>query len=260
MSAVSTALRETALLLTALLTAACVVLPRPGPLPPRVEVLTNAQRAALYGATANEILNHPELRGKVRQLFGSDWDPGAEGRRVAFPAAPAFFSKPFPTRLLRIEGADYIAAPGCAAEACLTDRGLLLVRADGALLLARLDVGGFTRYYAFGAETATPVYRELLDAAWRELEQLPPRPARAPAPRVAWQESARQCYEDLRRGKLVYYQPRPGGGFIGRAACDQYVGDMELLEMKLLETEQGRMETLQPLEVMQLEEGLPKAR
>jgi hypothetical protein len=35
---------------------------------------------------------------------------------------------------------------------------------------------------------------------------------------------------------------------------------MELLEMKLLETEQGRMETLQPLEVMQLEEGLPKAR
>ena len=258
MSAASTGLRETALFLAALLTAACVVPPRPGPLPPRVEVLTNAQRAALYGATATEILNHPELRGKVRQLFGSDWDPGAERTRAVFPPAPAFFSKPFPTRLLRIEGADYIAAPGCAAEACLTDRGLLLIRADGALLLARLDVGGFTRYYAFGAETGA--YRELLDAAWRELEQLPPRPARAPTPRVAWHDKARQCYEDLRRGKLVYYRQNYGGGFVGRAACDQYVGDMELLEMKLLETEQGRMETLQPLEVMQLEEGLPKAR
>jgi len=255
MSAVSTALRETALFLAALLTAACVVPPRPGPLPPRVEALTNAQRAALYGATAGEILNHPELRGKVRQLFGSDWDPGAEGRRAAFRAAPAFFSKPFPTRLLRIEGTDYIAAPGCVAEACPTDRGLLLVRADGALLLARLDTGGFTRYYAFGAETGA--YRELLDAAWRELEQLPPRPARAPALRLAWQESARRCYEDLRQGKLVYYQPRPGGGFIGRAACDQYVGDMELLEMKLLESQP---DALQPLEVMQLEEAPRQAR
>jgi len=137
--------------------------------PPRVEILRNDPRAGQYGLSASEILNHPEMRDKVQRLFGADWGPDA-GRR----AAPAFFTKSFPATVLRIGGADYIAAPGCVPEACLTDRGLLLVRTDGAQLLARLDEGGFTRYYAFGIGVGiemvgTPQDRATVDAVWREL-------------------------------------------------------------------------------------------
>jgi len=157
----------------AFFTAACVVLPPPGaPGPPRVEILRNDPRAGQYGASATEILNHPEMRDKVQRLFGPAWGPDA-GRR----AAPAFFSKSFPTSVLRVGGAEYIAAPGCVPEACLTHRGLLLIRTDEKQLLARLDEGGFTRYYAFavgvGIETVgTPQDRATVDAAWREPERV----------------------------------------------------------------------------------------
>jgi len=246
----------------AFVTVACVVLQPPGtPVPPRVEILKNDPRAARYGVSAAEILNHPEMRDKVRQLFGADWSPVAERGR----AASAFFSKSFPTSVLRIAGSDSIAAPGCVPEACLTHRGLLLVRTDGAQLLARLDEGGFTRYYAFGiGMVGTPENRELVDAAWRELERraesartLEPK-VRSPASKLTWRDKAGRCYEDVRRGAVVSYEGRHRGRYlVGRAACDQYMQDMEFLE-----AQRRPSDVMQPLEVLQLETELtpPSAR
>ncbi|MFQ5896679.1 MAG: hypothetical protein ACE5JN_00300 [Candidatus Methylomirabilia bacterium] len=114
------------------------------------------------------MLGHPQVREKVQALFGPDWSP--EGRRELSAAAPEFFSKSFPIRLLRIRAQDYIGAAGCLPKACLTHRGLLLIRVDGEELLARLDAGGFSHYYGFGLMVRMPQDRALVDAAWRALD------------------------------------------------------------------------------------------
>ncbi len=147
-------------------TAGCVLPPPPGTLaPPRVEVLTADSRAARYGTTAAEVLEHPMLGEKVRALF-TERGPG-----LVAPAA-TFFSKSSPPRALRIADRDYVAASGCMATACATRRGLLLVSDDGQRLLARIDDGGFTHDYGFGPGMVamTPQDRLLIDAAWRALE------------------------------------------------------------------------------------------
>lgn len=250
----------------AFFTVACVVLPPPGaPVPPRIEILKNDPRAARYGVSAAEILNHPELRDNVPRLFGADWSSVAERGR----AASAFFSKSFPTSVLRVEGSDYIAASGCVPEACLTHRGLLLIRTDRAQLLARLDEGGFTRYYALrigvGIEgVGTLRDRETVDAAWRALERASESvrtrepEGRTPASKLTWRDKAGRCYEDVRRGATVYYEGRHRGRYlVGRAACDQYVEDMEFVE-----TQRRPADPIQPLEILQLESELrrPSAR
>ena len=161
----------------AVLAWACTLPPPPGTLvPPRVEMLEGAARAVRYGRSAAEILRAPALAESARALFGANWGAaGAGGRGVSVPAPEFFATAAGEPRVLRAGGADWIAVAGCRTGACATHAGVLLVRGDGAVLLARLDDGGFSHYYAFGTGwSATPETRVLIDAAWRALGGPPP--------------------------------------------------------------------------------------
>ena len=144
-------------LLVAPVAAGCVVPPEPGSsAPPEAQVVEADARALAYGRTAGEILNNPQLRDKVRALFGADWDAPAPGVVPAVgklsAAAPQYFELGGPVRTVRIGGADYISVTGCAAQACTGRRGLLLIREGGEQLMARLDEGGFSHHYAYGPD------------------------------------------------------------------------------------------------------------
>ena len=139
------------LLTLVVIVAGCVVPHPPGSAPPVVRVLPADARALVYGRSAGEILENPELRDKVRALFAADWappTPGGAGKLTL--AAPQYFERGGPLRMVRIGDADYIAATGCAAQACASRRGLLLIREGGEQLMARLDEGGFSHHYAYG--------------------------------------------------------------------------------------------------------------
>lgn len=125
-----------------LATAACVVPPRPGtPTPPRVD-LTDT-RATRYGASGSEVLAQEAVAGAVHALFGVEWSaPSALPGRITAPAGE-FFTRPSAPRLVRADGIPYVAVSGCRREDCLSGRGLLLLRDDGAQFLARLDDGGY---------------------------------------------------------------------------------------------------------------------
>ena len=158
-------------LLGTLIVGGCVLAPPAGTLdPPRVEVLATDARAVRYGAEAAQVFEHPEIRDKVRALFGRDWS--ADGTRWLAAPVPAFFSKSSPPQVLRIGETDYIALVGCMAAACATRRALVLVSADGERLLARVDDGGLTHLYAFGPGmiTLTPEDRLVVESAWRALQ------------------------------------------------------------------------------------------
>ena len=161
----------------AVLAWACTLPPPPGTLvPPRVEVLEGDARAVRYGRSAAEVLRAPALAESARALFGANWSAaGAGGRGVSGPA-PEFFARAAGApRVLRVGGVDWIGVAGCRTGACTTHAGVLLVRGDGAVLLARLDDGGFSHYYAFGTGwSATPETRLLVDTAWRALGGPPP--------------------------------------------------------------------------------------
>ena len=158
-------------LLGTLIVSGCVLSPPAGTLvPPRVEVLAADPRAVRYGAEPAQVFEHPEIRDKVRALFGRDWS--ADGTRWLAAPVTAFFSKSSPPQVLRIGETDYIALGGCMAAACATRRALVLVSADGERLLARVDDGGLTHLYAFGPGmiTLTPEDRLVVEAAWRALQ------------------------------------------------------------------------------------------
>jgi len=150
--------------------AAGCVIPSSGP--PRAEVLAADARALVYGRTASEVLENPQLRDKVRALFGADWGPPSPGAGKLAQAAPLYFGRGGPLRMVHIGDADYIAITGCAPEACTARRGLLLIREGGEQLMARLDEGGFSHHYAYGTQvggtSGAPV---ILDSALRALER-----------------------------------------------------------------------------------------
>ena len=152
----------------------CVVPPPPGsPAPPVAEVLPADARALVYGRSAGEILENPQLRDKVRALFGADWAPPIPGAGKLTAAAPLYFQRGGPVRMVQIGNANYIAITGCAAQACAVGRGLLLVREGGEELMARLDEGGFSHHYGYGPGMVgglgtTPA---VLDSALRALER-----------------------------------------------------------------------------------------
>ncbi len=153
--------------------AGCVVPPGAGSSdPPVAEVIAADARALAYGRSASEVLENPQLRDKVRALFGGDWappSPGGVGKLTL--AAPQYFERGGPIRMVHVGDVDYIAITGCAAQACTGRRGLLLVREGGEQLMARLDEGGFLHHYAFGPGQAGGVGRAaaVLDSAVRAL-------------------------------------------------------------------------------------------
>jgi hypothetical protein len=140
------------LLLTLVAVAAgCVVPHPPGTAPPAVQVLPADARALAYGRSAGEIIQNPQLADKVRALFQADWAPPAPGGAGKLTlAAPDYFARGGPVRMVRIGEADYISVTGCAAQMCPSRRGLLLIREGGEQLMARLDEGGFSHHYAYG--------------------------------------------------------------------------------------------------------------
>jgi hypothetical protein len=158
--------------LTALLAAACVVEPPAGTPPPLVGILSGDAPAAKYGVTGREVIDHPAVQDKVRALFGPDWRPAAESGGKLGAGAAAFFGISSPPQAVRMSGTNYIAVTGCITGACASHRGLLLIREDGELLLARVDEGGYSHYYAHGVPgeraAAGPT---VVDGAWRALQR-----------------------------------------------------------------------------------------
>jgi hypothetical protein len=140
-------------LLVAPVVAGCVVPPEPGSsAPPEADVVAADARALAYGSSAGEILENPQLRDKVRALFGADWAAPTPGvGKLSAPAAQ-YFELGGPVRMVRIGDANYIAVTGCARQACSGRRGLLLIREGGDQLMARLDEGGFSHHYAYGPD------------------------------------------------------------------------------------------------------------
>src|SRR5437879_12331307 len=138
--------------LAVLFAVGCTVAPRPGsPIPPAAEVLPADARALAYGQTVDQVLQNAQMGDKIRALFGPDWTPAAQGGGQLIMGAAPYFERGGPLRMVRIGGEDYIAVTGCGPRDCDTQRGLLLIRADGAQRLARLDEGGCWHDYRCGA-------------------------------------------------------------------------------------------------------------
>ncbi|PWU23319.1 MAG: hypothetical protein C5B48_08795 [Candidatus Rokuibacteriota bacterium] len=139
------------------------------PVAPSAGVVAADARALRYGASAPEIFNNPQMREKLRALFGPDWDPGG----AVAVGAPAFFPSTSAIRLVNIGDQDYIAITGCVTSACASHRGLLLIRQEGDWLMARLDEGGFSHYYSFGpGATLNTVPQAWIDNAWRAVQRV----------------------------------------------------------------------------------------
>ena len=161
------------LLVTAVATMAtgCITSPSPdAPTRPIVQVDSVDARARQFGNTTTEIITNPALAPKIHALFGPDWALGP-GARLRAPAS-SFFASGDPPRMLRTAEAEYVAVSGCGPAGCGLQRVLLLVRPDTEALLARLDEGGFSHYYAYGAGlTMSPATRALLDRARTVVEK-----------------------------------------------------------------------------------------
>ncbi len=160
-------------LATMLLTGACTMAPAGAPAPKEVGVLPADARALRYGVSAPDVFENPQMRHKVRALFGSDWSPAAQGGGQIEQGAAAYFPADSTIRMVRVDGRDYIAIMGCVPAACATHRGLVLIQTDGQELWARLDEGGFSRYYGHGPALAgTLVSPAFIDSAWRAVERV----------------------------------------------------------------------------------------
>ena len=130
---------------------ACTVPLEPDPSAPTSQVLPADARALAFGRTTGEVLQSADLRDKIRTLFAADWMPPSGTPAGLTLAAPAYFERGGPLRMVRIGRSDYVAVTGCAPTACQTRRGLILILEGGSQLFARLDDGGFSRYYGYGS-------------------------------------------------------------------------------------------------------------
>jgi hypothetical protein len=155
------------------LTAACTIDPPAGtPTPPMAGVLEPGPREARFGRTGEEVINNPQLRDKIRSLFGADWTPAAEGRGKIAKGAAAYVGRSEPPRGVRVGDANYVAVTGCVPANCGGERVLLLIQESGEGLLARLDEGGFSHYYAYGGNWGLAgTTAQIVDSARRALER-----------------------------------------------------------------------------------------
>jgi hypothetical protein len=154
-------------LFAALLVTSCAAPPRAvAPTPADAGVVTADARALRYGATAPDVLKNPQLVNQLHALFGADWNPSA----TRLYGAPAFFPSFSSIRMVRIGDREYVAIFGCVETACPVYRGLLLIAGDNQLQ-ARLDDGGFSHYYDYGAAAVGGApSRSQIDGAWRAIE------------------------------------------------------------------------------------------
>jgi hypothetical protein len=130
-------------------TVACTIEPPTGtPPPPLSGALESGPREAAFGRTGDEVVNNPQIRDKIRNMFGADWAPGGKLVRGAM----AYVARTEPPRGVRVGDRNYVAVTGCVPANCRAERVLLLIQEGGEALLARLDEGGFSHYYAYGAD------------------------------------------------------------------------------------------------------------
>jgi hypothetical protein len=151
-----------------ILASACTIDPPEGTSPPPMAgVLEAGPRETKFGRTGDEVVNNPQLRDKIRTLFGADWNPGKIRR-----GASAYFGRVAPPRGVRVGDKNYVAVTGCVAAACPVERVLLLIQESGDSMLARLDEGGYSHYYAYGPEWgAAGSTQQATDAALRALSR-----------------------------------------------------------------------------------------
>jgi hypothetical protein len=157
------------LLLLAVLTVGCTIEPPAGTPPaPMAGPLERGPRETAFGRTGEEVVTNPQLRDKIRNMFGTDWTPG--GKIVK--GAGSYFSRTEPPRGVRVGDANYVAVTGCVSASCRTEQVLLLIHEGGEALLARLDEGGFSHYYAYGGNWGPAgSTARTVDAALRALER-----------------------------------------------------------------------------------------
>src|SRR5260370_35974167 len=94
--------------------AGCVLPPEPGASnPPEGQVVAADARALAYGRSAGEILANPELRDKIRALFGADWAPptGVGGGKLS-AAAPQESERGGPVRIVEVAEARHLTLTG----------------------------------------------------------------------------------------------------------------------------------------------------
>jgi hypothetical protein len=146
----------------------CTIPPRPGtPVPPAAELVAPVDpRAVVYGSSIEDVLRSPEVGDKIRAMFGPDWSGG----ELVPPGASAYTGKGGPPRVVRIGGVDYVAVTGCVPTACDIRRMLILIREGGSEILARLDEGGFSHYYAYG-NVSRDAAQLIADSGWRALQR-----------------------------------------------------------------------------------------
>ena len=152
----------------------CTIPPRPGtPVPPAAEMVAPVDpRAVVYGSSIEDVLRNSEVGDKIRAMFGPDWSGG----QLAPPGASAYSGNAGPPRLVRIGGVNYIAVTGCVPGACDNRRVLLLIREGASEILARLDEGGFSHYYAYGNMTRDAA-QLIADSGWRALQRASSNPS-----------------------------------------------------------------------------------
>jgi len=153
------------------LTAACTIDPPAGtPTPPMAGVLEPGPREATFGRTGEAVVNNPQLRDKIRNLFGIDWEPATVARGKIAKGAAAYLGRTEAPRGVRVGDANYVAVTGCVPATCGSERVLLLIQEGGDGLLARLDEGGFSHYYAYGGNWGLAgTTARILDSALRAL-------------------------------------------------------------------------------------------
>jgi hypothetical protein len=148
----------------------CTVEPPEGTPPaPMAGVLESGPRETRFGRTGDEVVNNPQLRDKIRTLFGADWNPGTGKIQRG---ASAYFGRVTAPRGVRVGDKNFIAVTGCVTTTCPADRVLLLIQENGDAMLARLDEGGYSHYYAYGPEWgAAGSTEQATDAALRALSR-----------------------------------------------------------------------------------------
>jgi hypothetical protein len=168
-SALTRVVRGGLSLLLGVLAVGCTIDPPAGTPPaPMAGVLERGPRETAFGRTGEEVVTNPQLRDKIRNLFGADWAPGGKITK----GAGAYFGRTEPPRGVRVGDRNYVAVAGCVTASCRSDRVLLLIQEGGEALLARLDEGGFSHYYAYGGTWGVAgSTAQVADAALRALER-----------------------------------------------------------------------------------------
>src|SRR5258707_5624814 len=88
------------------LTVACTIDPPAGtPAPPMAGALEPGPPEAPFGRTGDEVINNPQPRDKIRNLFRADWTPAGAGPGKLAKGADAYVARTDAPRGVRVREA-----------------------------------------------------------------------------------------------------------------------------------------------------------